>query len=272
MVCVGFADFADGYYSTIDHQKVQDSNSPPLTPKIKDSNPRPYTIPALNPRPCTTPRSTSPPKSQFEPTTMHSPPLTLKVKYSNLRPCTTPPLTSKKSKIRIQDHALHHHWPPKIKDSNPRPCTTPPLTSKKSKIRTQDHALHHYWPPKRQRFEHMTMHYTIDPQIGNESCPRPCTTPPMTPKSQRFEPTNPQPCTTQPFTPHSLRFEPKIIGLHHHCHHWPPNVKDSNPRPYTTPPLTLKKTKTRTQHHALPGMHYTTIDHEGRNILSVDIN
>jgi hypothetical protein len=56
------------------------------SPKFKDSNPRP----------CTTPRSTGPPKVN-----------------SNPRPCT------------------HHHWPPKVKDSNPRPCTTPPLTQKR---------------------------------------------------------------------------------------------------------------------------------------------
>jgi hypothetical protein len=73
-------------------------------------------------------------------------------------------LPPKKSEIRPQDHAQHHHWPPKIKDLNPWPCTTPPLTSKKSNIRTQDRVLHHHWPPKRQRFEHTTMHYTIDPK------------------------------------------------------------------------------------------------------------
>jgi hypothetical protein len=38
---------------------------------------------------------------------------------------------------------------------------------------------------------------------------------------------------------------------------------------YTT--IDPQKGKIRTQDHALPGMHCTTIDHEGRNILSADI-
>jgi hypothetical protein len=39
---------------------------------------------------------------------------------------------------------------------------------------------------------------------------------------------------------------------------------------YTT--IDPQKDKIRTQDHTLPSMHYTTIDHEGRNILSVMIS
>jgi hypothetical protein len=75
---------------------------------------------------------------------------------------------------------------------------------------------------------------------------------------QKDKDSNPRPCTT-PLTPKKAKIRTHDHALHHH---WPPKVKDSNP---------IKKTKIRTQDHALPGMHYTTIDHEGRNILSVDI-
>jgi hypothetical protein len=59
---VGFADFADGYYTTIEHQKVprfepRPCTTPPLTPKSKDSNSQP----------CNTPRSTGPPKVNSNP-------------------------------------------------------------------------------------------------------------------------------------------------------------------------------------------------------------
>jgi hypothetical protein len=77
-----------------------------------------------------------------------------------------------------------------------------------SQIRTHDHALHH-WPQK-----------------GKYSNPWPCTTPPMTPKSQRFE--------------------PKTIDLQ-----WPPKVKDSIPRPC--------EDKIRTQNDALPGMRISRL-------------
>jgi hypothetical protein len=60
--------------------------------------------------------TTWPPQSQrFEPTTMH---------YTTID-------QPEKTKIRTQDHALHHHqWARKDKDSNPRPCT-----------------IHHLWQP-----------------------------------------------------------------------------------------------------------------------------
>jgi hypothetical protein len=131
-----------------------------------------------------------------------------------------------KPKIRTEDHALHHHWPPKVKDSNPRPCTTALLTPKKSqrfeqktmhyttidpkkpKIRTEDHALHHHWP-----------------QEAKDSNRRPCTTPPLTPKSQRFEQK----------TMHYTTIDPKKSKIRTEDHalhnHWPRKVKDSNPRP-----------------------------------------
>jgi hypothetical protein len=95
-----------------------------------------------------------------------------------------PPLTQKNAKIRTQDHALHHHWPPK----------------RQRKIRTHDHALHH-WPPKRQKFEPKTI---------------------------------------------DLHHIDLIFTIDHILPHWPPS-KDSNPRPCTTPPLTLKTTKILTQ-------------------------
>jgi hypothetical protein len=68
---------------TLDHAL---SDSPPLTKKIKDSNPRPcITTPPVTPKskrfePMTMHHTTIdwPPKSQFELTTMHSPPLTTK--------------------------------------------------------------------------------------------------------------------------------------------------------------------------------------------------
>jgi hypothetical protein len=113
-------------------------------------------------------------------------------------------------------------------------CTTPPLT------------------PKSQRFEPKTMHNTtIDPQKVKDSDPRPCTTPPF-PKSQRFEPNTKQYTTIDP--------KKSLIPSHDHAlhHHWPPKrqsfepttmhyttidppkVKDSNPRPCTTPPFTAR--------------------------------
>jgi hypothetical protein len=78
MVCVGlvgFADFADGYYTTIDHRAVQDSNPRPCTHWVLT------TIDSQNQR--------------FEPTTMHY--------YTTI--------DQKKWNIRTHDHALHHHWP-----------------------------------------------------------------------------------------------------------------------------------------------------------------
>jgi hypothetical protein len=86
------------------------------------------------------------------------------------------------------------------------------------------------------------------------------------------------------------------IKTHDHAlhYHWPPKSLDSNPRPsiYTTiTTIDLQKSKIRAQDHALrhhwpskrqrfepTTMHspacttdYTTIDHEGRSILSADI-
>jgi hypothetical protein len=161
--------------------------------------------------------------------------------------------------------ALRHHWPQKAKDSNPRPCTTPPLT------------------PKSKRFEPTTMHYaTMNPKKVKDSKPRPCTTPTLTPKCQIFEPTNmhyatiaPKRQRFEPTTMHYTTIDPQKskIRTHDHAlhHHWSQNVKYSNPRPCTTPPLTPKKSKIRTHDHALhhywppksqrfepQTMHYTT--------------
>jgi hypothetical protein len=78
--------------------------------------------------------------------------------------------------------------------------------------------------------------------------------------SQKVKDSNPRPCTTPPLTPK--------IRTHDHAlhHHWPQKDKDLNPRPCTTPPLTpkirthdhalhhtidSKKTKIRTQYHVL---------------------
>jgi hypothetical protein len=66
---------------------------------------------------------------------------------------------------------------------------------------------------------------------------------------------NPRPCTTPPLTPKKSKIRTHDHALHHHWppknqirthdhalhHHWLPKVKDSNPRPWTTPPLTPKK-------------------------------
>jgi hypothetical protein len=109
-------------------------------PKVKDSNPRPCTIPTIDPQKSTI-RTLDhalhhhwPKKSQrFDPTTMY---------YISIDPIP-------KVKDSNPRHALvHHHWPPqsqrfepttalrhhwwarKDKDSNPRPCT-----------------IHHYWQP-----------------------------------------------------------------------------------------------------------------------------
>jgi hypothetical protein len=127
----------------------------------------------------------------------------------------TPPLTPK-AKIRTHDHALHHNWPSKRQDSNPRPCTTPPLT------------------PKRQRFEHTTMHYTIDPKKAKVRTHDHALHHQWPPKVKDSNPQTHHALHHWP--PKSLRFEPKTIDLQ-----WPPKVKD--PRPCTTPPLTLKKTR-----------------------------
>jgi hypothetical protein len=149
---------------------------------------------------------------RFEPSTMHSPPPSL---------TTSDP---QNQKIRTHDHALlHHHWHKKVKDSNPRPCTTPPLTPKFKDSNPRStgppnvnsnpygNAPHHHWPPKSQRFDYKTMHYIT-----------------TNPKKLRFEPT----------TMHYITIDIQ-------------KVKDSNPRPCTTPPLTTKKTKIRTHDHAL---------------------
>jgi hypothetical protein len=50
-----------------------------------------------------------PPKSQFEPTSKHSPPLTPKSQRFKPKAMHYTTLTQKKSEIRPQDHALHHH-------------------------------------------------------------------------------------------------------------------------------------------------------------------
>jgi hypothetical protein len=54
-------------------------------------------------------------------------------------------------------------------------------------------------------------------------------------------------------------------------HHWPQKDRfEPKTMHYTT--IDPQKDQIRTQDHALPGMHYTTIDHEGHiNILLVDI-
>jgi hypothetical protein len=101
---VGFADFADGYYTTIDHQNVQDSN----------------------PRPCTTTPPLTTKSQRFEPTTMHYTTIDPKFKDSNPRPCTTPRSTGPQKSIRNYDHEL----------------TT--IDPQKSKTRTHGHALHHH--------------------------------------------------------------------------------------------------------------------------------
>jgi hypothetical protein len=88
---------------------------------------------------------------------------------------------------------------------------TPQLTTKQSKIRTLDNALTTI-DPQNQRFEPATMHYYTT----------------IDQKSERFEP------TTMHYTTIDIQ-----------------KVKDSNPRPCTTPTLTPKKTKIRTHDHAL---------------------
>jgi hypothetical protein len=72
--------------------------------------------------------------------------LAQKVLFSTSDPQRFQPTTNhyttidlKKTKIRTQDHALHHHWHWPAKVSNPRPCTTPPLLPTKTNIRTQNH-------------------------------------------------------------------------------------------------------------------------------------
>jgi hypothetical protein len=129
--------------------------TPPLTPKKSEIRPQGHALhhhwppksKDSNPRPCTTSPLTSKKskiRTQDHSLQQHWPP---QDKDSNTRPCTTP-LTPKRKRFEPTNPpcTIHHHWPPK--DSNPRPLISSDL--QKSKIRTQDHALHHHGPSKRQ--------------------------------------------------------------------------------------------------------------------------
>jgi hypothetical protein len=176
----------------------------------------------------------------------------LKVKYSNPRPCTTPPLTQKSQ--RFEPTTMHY--------------TT--IDPQKTKIRTQDHALHHHWwSQKRQRFEPKTMHYTTidDPRKDKDSNPRPCTTPPLmipektkirthdmhysTIDSPKVKDSNQRPCATPLLTPK------RKIQTHDHAlhHHWHPKSQRFEPTTmyYTT--IDPQRWTIRTH-----DMHFTTID------------
>jgi hypothetical protein len=97
----------------------------------------------------------------------------------------------------------------------------------------------------------MTMHYiTIDIQKVKDSNPRPCTTPTLTTKRQRFE----------PMTVHYTTNDPQKSKIRTH-----------KPTMHYAPPFTPKNYKIRTQDHRSPvtskskrfepkTMHYTTID------------
>jgi hypothetical protein len=130
------------------------------------------------------------------------------------------------------------------------------IDPKKSKIGTHDHALHHHWwPPKRQRFEPMTCtHYTKHwlPQNAKYSNPRPCTTQPLIPKRQKFEPK-----TIHYTTIDDPRKDKDSNPRHALHHHWLPKSQRFEPTTmhYTTNDEP-EKTKIRTQDHAL----HNTID------------
>jgi hypothetical protein len=131
---------------------------------------------------------------------------------------------TQKTKIRTQDHALHHRWwPPKRQTWQRFEPMTMHYTiddPRKDKYSNPRHALHHHWLPQSQSFELRTMHYTtIDPR----------------PKRQRFEPTTMHYTTIDP---------PKVKdsnSRHALHHHWPPQSQSSNPRPCTTPLLMSPK-------------------------------
>jgi hypothetical protein len=126
--------------------------------------------------------------------------------------------------------------------------------------------FHNHWPPKRERFEHTTMHYTIDPIKAKIRTLDHALRHQWPPKVRDSNLQTHNHALHHHWPPKSLRFEPKTMDLCHHCRQWPPKVKDWNTSPCTTPPLTLKKTmqdpRPCTPRHAL---HH--IDHEGHNLF-----
>jgi hypothetical protein len=107
--------------------------------------------------------------------------------------------------------------PPKVKDSNPRPCTTSPLTPK-CQIFEPTTMQYTTIDPKRQKFEPKSMHYTTiaDPRKDKDSNPRHALHNTTT-DSQKVEDSNPRPYTTPPVTPKCQRFEPTTM----HYTKWP---------------------------------------------------